>query len=304
MSEEYLYNHFAKPADVWKHLVLCEAMINEKPQTYVETNSACAFYYLDHTPEQEYGIYTFLKKATEYQDLYKSKYYELEKEFLKENIYLGSSGLAMSILKGISREFYFFDIVESSLSNVAEFSTQNKLIDKTKIINQDSVIGTLNLLPKLPENTLIHIDPYDIDKPSENGKSYLDVFLEASKRGIQCILWYGFNTLREKENLNNLLIDKLADEGIDNLLCVELIMDIIQKDSVLCNPGILGNGILTSNLSNKSQESILQYSLSLTNLYKGSYYKGVKGDLYRDMINLAPRQEIKHKRSNNHKLRF
>ena len=38
----YTYNHFAKPADVWKHLALCEVMGNEQPKVYVETNSACA----------------------------------------------------------------------------------------------------------------------------------------------------------------------------------------------------------------------------------------------------------------------
>lgn len=28
-SEKYAYNHFAKPADVFKHLLLCEVISNE-----------------------------------------------------------------------------------------------------------------------------------------------------------------------------------------------------------------------------------------------------------------------------------
>ncbi|EEY82508.1 hypothetical protein HMPREF0103_2727 [Bacteroides sp. 2_1_33B] len=60
------YTHFGKQPDVLKHLVLCEVLQIEKPQIYVETNSACAIYTMTHTPEQEYGIilqkeYTCLK---------------------------------------------------------------------------------------------------------------------------------------------------------------------------------------------------------------------------------------------------
>lgn len=38
------YTHFGKQPDVLKHLVLCEVLQIEKPQIYVETNSACAIY--------------------------------------------------------------------------------------------------------------------------------------------------------------------------------------------------------------------------------------------------------------------
>ena len=47
------YTHFGKQPDILKHLVLCEVLQIEKPQIYVETNSACAIYTMAHTPEQE-----------------------------------------------------------------------------------------------------------------------------------------------------------------------------------------------------------------------------------------------------------
>lgn len=56
------YTHFGKQPDVFKHLILCEVLHNEKPQVYVETNSACAIYTMTRTPEQEYGIYHFLNE--------------------------------------------------------------------------------------------------------------------------------------------------------------------------------------------------------------------------------------------------
>ena len=38
------YTHYGKQADVFKHLVLCEVLQIEKPQIYIETNSASAIY--------------------------------------------------------------------------------------------------------------------------------------------------------------------------------------------------------------------------------------------------------------------
>lgn len=53
------YTHYGKQADVFKHLVLCEVLNNEMPTVYIDTNSASAVYQLEHTPEQDYGIYHF-----------------------------------------------------------------------------------------------------------------------------------------------------------------------------------------------------------------------------------------------------
>lgn len=285
-ENKYTYNHFAKPADVWKHLALCEVMRNEQLKVYVETNSACADYHLNHTPEQEYGIYNFIEKAKNHKDLSESAYYQLESSAIQENKYLGSPALAMRVLGDTVDKFHFFDIETAALSNVIAFANRNQLADKVEIIKQDSIIGVLDLLPKLPKSTLVHIDPYNIDKPSTNGKDYLDVFTQASERGMKCVLWYGFNTLDEKKYLDDFMMDKLSGNTIDNLSCIELIMDIIQKNTILCNPGILGNGLLTSNLSNASASTIEKYSKSLIDLYQNSHYNGFKGSIYRDILDI------------------
>ena len=72
------YTHFGKQPDVLKHLVLCEVLQIEKPQIYVETNSACAIYTMTHTPEQEYGIYHFLTEANKDATLKNSLYYQYQ----------------------------------------------------------------------------------------------------------------------------------------------------------------------------------------------------------------------------------
>ena len=92
------YTHYGKQADVFKHLVLCEVLQIEKPQIYIETNSASAIYQMAHTPEQQYGIYHFLKKAREEKPLRESPYYKLESTEMAKGNYLGSPALAMNTL--------------------------------------------------------------------------------------------------------------------------------------------------------------------------------------------------------------
>lgn len=87
------YTHYGKQADVFKHLVLCEVLINEKPAVYIDTNSACAVYHLKHTPEQDYGIYHFFGKASINDNLKDTLYYILESEVLQKGRYYGSPAM-------------------------------------------------------------------------------------------------------------------------------------------------------------------------------------------------------------------
>ncbi len=276
------YTHYAKPADVWKHLALCEVLVNERPRVYVDTNAACAEYSLTQTPEQQYGIYHFMDKAND--TLLQSAYYLSECQAVQENKYLGSPGLAMNILGNRAECFIFYDLEIAALANIAAFANRQSLWERTRTIRQDSIPGTLGLLPGLPSGTFIHFDPYTIDQPSTNGRDYLDVFVQAAERGLKCLLWYGFNTLEEKRHLNEFIKNKLASREIGSTTCVELIMDIIQEDTILCNPGILGNGLLTCNLFEETTSVLLKYSEQLVELYKDSRYNGFKGSMYRDII--------------------
>lgn len=282
------YTHFGKQPDVFKHLVLCEILHNEKPQIYVETNSACAIYTMTHTPEQEYGIYHFLKKAINDSTLKKSLYYQLEYKYMKKEDYLGSPALAMKVLNNDIKKYLFFDLEKAALENIESFA--NYQTDKLpiKTFNCDSIDGILKLLPSLPKATFLHIDPYEINKHNVNGHTYLDVLISATKLGMKCLLWYGFITINDKQILNKSILEKLSKIGITNYICSELIMNSIKKDTIICNPGILGSGILATNLSQKSNSTILNYSNRLVEIYKNAQYKEFDGSLYNDIINKKP----------------
>lgn len=288
------YTHFGKQPDVLKHLVLCEVLQIEKPQIYVETNSACAIYTMAHTPEQEYGIYHFLNGANEDATLKNSLYYQLENESMANGKYLGSPALAMKILNNDVKECLFFDLEKGALDNIESFARYQAVASPIRTFNCDSINGVLKLLPSLPKSTFLHIDPYEIDKPNNNGHTYLDVLIGATKLGMKCLLWYGFMTINDKQVLNKSVSEKLGKAGIKDYMCSELIMNAIKKDTVVCNPGILGSGILATNLSSKSNSMIQDCSKKLVGIYKDVRYKELDGSLYNDTI--SKKQNIRIKR--------
>ena len=274
------YTHFAKQPDVLKHLILCEVLKNETPQVYVETNSACAIYPMTQTPEQQYGIYHFLEKADEVPSLKDSVYYQLESGEMAKGNYLGSPALAMNVLGKQAKRFVFFDLEKSALENVGTYAQQIGLSPFVEIYHADSSRGTIELLPSLPTSSFIHIDPYEIDKKGDSGVTYLDVLIQATLLGMKCLLWYGFMTGDDKASLDNYITSSLEKAGIKDYTGVELTMNSIRKDSVLCNPGILGSGILATNVSQASKDIILDYSNQLVDIYKDAKYKDYDGSLY------------------------
>ena len=76
----------------------------------------------------------------------------------------------------------------------------------------------------------------------------------------------------------------VKEEDIKEYTCVELIMNSIRKDTIICNPGILGSGILATKLSQESNTTILEYSNMLVCIYSNIKYKDYDGKLYRDRI--------------------
>ena len=208
------YTHFGKQADVFKHLVLCEILQTEKPQVYVETNSASAIYRMSHTVEQQYGIYHFLEKANKEKFLRNSIYYKLESIEMEKGNYLGSPALAMNILEKRASQYIFFDIEKDALENIELYAGQIELETHIQTYHADSLEGVIKLLPTLPKSSFLHIDPYEIDKKGISGISYLDILIKATQAGIKCLLWYGFMTEDDKMHINQYIINRLKEEDI------------------------------------------------------------------------------------------
>lgn len=275
------YTHYGKQADVFKHLVLCEVLNNEMPTVYIDTNSASAVYQLEHTPEQDYGIYHFLQSASVNEQLKDSLYYRLESDAMLKGCYYGSPALAMKALGANVDKYHFFDLESKSLENVKAFAEVEHLDNRIIIQNCDSTKGVMDLLPTLPETAFLHIDPYEIDVKGIGGHTYFDIFVQATQLGMKCLLWYGFMTLDDMLRLDRHIAICLQNGDIqNNVIGSKLIMNNIEKDAIAFNPGVLGSGLLASNLSDKSNCQLLDFTRLLVEVYKNSQYKGQDGSVY------------------------
>ncbi|WP_455587020.1 hypothetical protein [Bacteroides sp.] len=276
------YSHYGKQAEVWKHLPLCDIIALERPTVYVETNSAYADYTLSGTPEQQYGIYHFLEKGKQH-PIKDSLYFQQEYKAMQTNKYIGSPGLVMSILKDNSK-YIFFDLDNEALQSIDAFGKSHNLTNRIELHNQDSIAGMIELLPSLPKTTLIHIDPYLINVPGPNGYTYLDIFKQATELGLKCFLWYGYQTLNEKEELEQLIKSTCNNNAIHSLSCHELTLCIIERETQPCTPGVMGSGLLTSNLSSHSRQKIEEHCDLLVNFYQKTNYRQWSGELYKDIV--------------------
>lgn len=278
------YTHYGKQADVFKHLVLCEVLKNEMPTVCVDTNSACAVYQLEHTPEQDYGIYHFLREASACDELKDSLYYRLESDALLSDCYYGSPALVMKVVGAYADRYYFFDLESKSLDNVKKFAAHEHLDDRAIVQSCDSTKAVIDLLPFLPKTTFLHIDPYEIDKKGIGGHTYFDLFIQATQLGMKCLLWYGFMTLDDKQELDQYMASLLQQSEVKNVVSSKLIMNCIEKNALVCNPGILGSGLLASNLSDQSNRQLLDFSRLLVDVYRNAHYKDSVGSLYHEFV--------------------
>jgi len=278
------YRHFGSIGDMWKHLPLCDVAKIEDIEIYVETNAAYFDYSLTHSPEQLYGIGHFIERSNTIKHIQQTEYYKLIEPIYRQGKYLGSCGQMMNLLKRQVKKYVFFDIDVQAIDSINNAVHSNGFADIVETRNSDSATGLINLISELNSNAFIHIDPYEINTPNENGDTYIDGFVKASKKLIKCFLWYGFTTLKEKRELNSVIIDNVKELDGINITCNELILKEIEEDNIKLNPGILGCGILTSNLSIKSRKLIAAYSDMMIDIYRNSKYKEMSGELYSDMI--------------------
>jgi 23S rRNA (adenine2030-N6)-methyltransferase len=110
--------------------------------------------------------------------------------------------------------------------------------------------------------------------------SFFDLFLEAAKKGIKAMIWYGFMTKNDRKDIHRVIKEKAENHKNDNLFCIEVFLRNIREDTVLFNPGIVGSGIITCNLYCKSNEKAYNLAKELELIYKDSIvFDGYGGDL-------------------------
>ncbi len=279
------FSHFGNYADVWKHLALCHILALEQVPVYVESNAASASYKLDGSPGQLYGICHFLAQAAAVPPLCRSHYYQLEKRAAEQGRYTGSPGLAMQLLNKTASRFLFFDIEAAALDNIRRYAAGLKLDALTELRREDSRGGLMKVLPDLPGEAFVLIDPYYIDQPGPEGFDYLDVFAACVRRGLRTLLWYGFHSLSEKEGLRQLFHHRLKGSGPIN--GAELILAEMGREGSPVNPGIPANGLLWANMPGTVTRDLLAFSGLLADIYRDARFEGHRGALHREVVRIV-----------------
>ncbi|BAZ52218.1 ribosomal RNA large subunit methyltransferase J [Nostoc sp. NIES-4103] len=267
------YKHFGRIGDIWKHIPLCEFLAIEKPASYIETNSAYPEYQLTGSLEQEYGILYVEKNIHKSSLIQNSVYWKVLNSIFENHHgiskYLGSPALALNILGTLTEKFVFFDIEEACLKNIEEYAQKLNLTSQIFYKNEDLIDGLLNLIEELSIEDFIHVDPYLIHEKNTNGNTYFDAFVKAMRKGVKGMLWYGFNTSKERNDLHQ-GFQGLTNTSSISLQGIEIMSILLDKNILDVNPGLWGCGIMIGNLSDVSSQYFKQIVLEVIKIYQGS----------------------------------
>lgn len=276
------YKHAGEIGDIWKHLPLCDILIQEAPLRYFESNSAYSHYIMDEHPKTEYGILNLLNLHDKMIDT--SAYIRiLHKYGIIENmVYLGSPGQAMAILNG-KTFFYFHDIEQEALDNIHKFSIDNH-IENVNTVLGDSIKAFLNNSYSFTSDDFVFLDPYFLFHQNETGATFFDIFEKSMISGAKTLLWYGYDNLRDQKLILS-EIRRLSEKNKIHSHCFDVWQASMTDIGCDINPGVPGCGLAGVNLSVKSVELLYRYLDIIKSLYLYTKYDRNNAKLLTQAIN-------------------
>jgi 23S rRNA (adenine2030-N6)-methyltransferase len=264
--------HYASIGDVWKHLPLAEVLGSERPRRYWETHSGSSSYPLTHSPERDYGAFAFLERADRSQVLKGSSYGRLLARHAggETPTYPGSPLIAMELLGDVGGHFLFCDLDGESLSNIADDSRALGVpLGSVRLVEGDGVSNLADELSGLTEDeaagTFLLVDPYRPLEPNSEGATPMGLFARAAKRGVGCMLWYGFDSQRYRAALLEAL--RAGIEGSGWFWEVSLRAEDLSE--VGFDPGVLGCGIVVCNVGQEALAACGHLGEALALAYAG-----------------------------------
>jgi 23S rRNA (adenine2030-N6)-methyltransferase len=287
------YRHFGAIGDILKHLMLCQFLEIEKPRIYCESNSAGALYELDTGFNKQYGIFHFYDTASRIPELYGSKYLTALRIVNGDNLrwYLGSPGLAMSILGNSCLKYFFCDVDEESLMNVKAFAGRQLITSEVILQKNDGIGGVAKMISEEIKIDLkdifVHLDPYNPVENEFGRKTAVQLFPELVNKGIKVMLWFGLETLKQRDAARA-IFRRMQTDTNKPIYIAEANLNIMSDSTARINPGILGCGIITGNLGENSIEYMKTYGPLIEKAYEntlidGKYDGGLKF-LFNEML--------------------
>jgi 23S rRNA A2030 N6-methylase RlmJ len=174
-------------------------------------------------------------------------------------LFPGSPLLAMTVLQPHHTTFLFCDTDPQSLSTIGDDRARVGLALAAVQVVQGDGIGTLAhlLVSSCSEemsNTFAHLDPYQPFAANAKGITTVDVFCKLSRRGGKVMLWYGFDSAGDQEHFHLQLEHTFHVQTFHppayQLWCGEMTLNAIHTPGSRFHPGLMGCGIMLSNVSN------------------------------------------------------
>lgn len=259
--------YFGRIGDVWKHLLLLEVMAAEKPNNVWESHSASAKYPLIHSYQRDYGVYYFCKYTPDAPLLKQLIYTKLLDSLVLKSQYPGSPLAIMNTLQNSKSSFVFCDVNNDCLTNINENALELGIESSRINLYHGDGLKYINQLSKCVSatETLVHIDPYNVLEEQTPGLNSLNLFLNLSKLGFRCILWYRYENIDEQNMYFNILC-KLAELPM-KFWCADVKVLAANSQLFISETDITHFGVITSNLSDQSMDICNQFSKEFERIY-------------------------------------
>jgi 23S rRNA (adenine2030-N6)-methyltransferase len=259
--------HYGNIGDIWKHLPLAEMLAIERPKRYWESHAGSSEYTLGHSPARDYGVFHFVRSASESLDLAGSSFLCLLEGLRTRNghlrVYPGSPRIAMEMLRDACA-YLFCDLDGASLKTIGKAAhTIGIPAANLKCVEADGVATVLDaasgLTAEAAAATLILIDPCAGDDPfvrREARPSPMDAFSRTVAAGARVVLWYGFSSAEDRaacwDGIKSSLTEHGVDVGAAGLWSGEICLREITSRQTSFDPGVRGCGLLCGNLRSES----------------------------------------------------
>jgi len=279
---------YAKIGDVWKHLPLAEVLEIEAPRRYLESHAGSASYPLTPSAERSYGVLHFVSGAGRSPVLDDSAYRRLLLRYGEGGVpmvYPGSPLVAMTLLgsgEGYARgeEFVFCDLDGGSLSTISESARELGLPeDHLRLVEGDGIAALGRELGNLSREeasaAFLHADPYQPLEAGEDGATSLDLVGRAAALGTKCMLWYGFDSRRNRGEMLGTLTscaDAMREDAPDHrrLWVGEVSLRAEDLSEVGFDPGVLGCGVVLCNVGEETLRVCARMGDELASIYEGT----------------------------------
>jgi 23S rRNA (adenine2030-N6)-methyltransferase len=290
--------HFGTIGDIWKHLPLAEILRVEKPFSYWESHAGSASYTLTHSVQRDYGVFYFIEHTIQSPMLETSAYKHILNTYQQDrelSTYPGSPLIALKVLHENQSKFLFCDIDNESLKNIQEAVDTKGASKVVEMIHGDG-ISTLaekaaNLSAQDALTTFVHIDPFRPFTRSVNRLHSIDLFSKLSQQGVKVLYWYGYDSYQYRNTLINEIKLSLAKYEVSliktPIWCGDISLAAIDDPLFDEHPGVLGCGIVASNLSKASVENCHRLGKELVGIYENALFpSGISGALRYQTITL------------------